>query len=51
MHLSKTFFSRSRAAQFAEQLRNTDVENVQVWYDRDGFGQNVYRVTWIIFND
>ena len=44
--MTKTFFSEKRANTFAETLRNQGFETVQVWFDKDGFNQNIYIVKW-----
>ena len=43
----RTFFSKKRAEQFAEDLRNQGFEKVMIWNDRDGFGQAIYTVMWM----
>lgn len=44
--MSRIFFNRSKAEEFAEALRKQNAESVQVWTDRDGFKQTIYIVKW-----
>lgn len=44
--MTKTFFSKSRAERFAEDLRRMGAEMVQVWAGKDGFNQTIYTVKW-----
>lgn len=46
--MRKTFFSEKRAEVFKKVLEAQGIKNVQIWYDRDGFGQKIYQVEWRI---
>lgn len=43
---SRTFFSKARAERFAEQLKASGAEDIQIWNGTDGFGQTQYTVKW-----
>ncbi len=43
---SKIFISMTRAERFAEQLKASGAEDIQIWSGRDGFGQTEYTVKW-----
>lgn len=44
--MTRTYFSKKRAEQFAKQLKSQGIEKVEIWNDRDGFGQQIYIVKW-----
>lgn len=44
--MTKTFFGKSRAEAFANDMEKQGFETVQIWMDRDGFGQTIYIVKW-----
>lgn len=44
--MTKTFFSKTKAEQFASIIRSQGFEKVEVWNDRDAFNQNIYIVKW-----
>ncbi|MBP5475015.1 MAG: hypothetical protein J6X83_01980 [Methanomicrobium sp.] len=44
--MTRTFFSKARAERFAEDLRSTGAEAVQIWMDTDGFKQRIFIVKW-----
>ena len=46
MIMTRTFFSKKRAEEFANSMRNQGFESVQIWTGRDGFGQTQYIVKW-----
>ena len=43
--MTKTFFSKNEADKMARKLRAWRY-SVEVWMDRDGFGQQIYIVKW-----
>ena len=44
--MTRTYFSRKRAEDFAETLRQQGFKKIEVWMDRDGFNQTIYTVKW-----
>ena len=44
--MSKNFFSKKRAEEYAKMLEKNGAENVTVWSGKDGFGQDQYNVKW-----
>lgn len=44
--MTRTYFTRTKAEQFAEKLKNQRFETVRIWNDTDGFGQKIYIVKW-----
>ena len=43
---SKNFFTKNRAKEFMEALKNNGAENVELWEGLDGFRQPQYTVKW-----
>ena len=43
---TKTFFSKTRATAFADQIKKNGAEDVTVWNGTDAFGQINYTVKW-----
>ena len=44
--MTRTFFTRNGAKRFMMELEEQGFDNVQMWMDRDGFGQEIYIVKW-----
>lgn len=44
--MTRTFFSESKAEQFAKSLKEQGYESVKIWVGRDGFQQTIYTVKW-----
>ena len=42
----RSFFSEKRARAFAEEIKRSGAQDVQISSARDGFGQTQYRVEW-----
>ena len=44
--MSKTFFSKKRAEEFADELVAQGFEKVEIWGWMDAFNQHSYTVKW-----
>ena len=42
--MTRTFFSKKRADEFAKTLKEFD--SVEIWMDTDAFNQKIYIVKW-----
>ena len=45
---SRSFFTEKRAEAYIEELKNQGITDIELWQDRDGFGQHRYIVMWNI---
>lgn len=48
--LTKNFFTREAAEKFEKFLRANEIpaKDIEIWSDRDGFGQERYTVKWYV---
>lgn len=46
----KSFSSKTRAEAFAEYLKTQGAEDIEIWGDRDGFGQERHTVCWNLWD-
>lgn len=44
--MTRTFFSKARAERFAESMKRSGFETIQIWMDTDAFKQTIYIVKW-----